>query len=201
MDGIIETYCWVIRIAAVLLFTGFAAHPPLSLEGMAHGFWVPDHVMILLSLVLMIPAYAWLSLRIDRPSALGIVGLVFTYLAMCSFLGVVYFELMVIPTIVSDAPHVLDNGLRIGPLAWALPVTGLSFVIAHFILGIAWWNSGMSRGALALLMLGSIGVGLKPVLPDMVYITGTGAFALGWIFLSNLVADTKGKARKSEQPK
>lgn len=84
-------------------------------------------------------------------------GLVLLYLSLCSFLGVVYFELMVIPAMVEAAPHMLDRGLPFGSLAWFLPLTGMSYVVGHFILGAAWLEQGEGRLWVALMRLGSIG--------------------------------------------
>ncbi len=184
MDRFLQFYRWAIMAAGVLLVLGFALHPPLTVTGMGEAIWVPDHVMILISLVLLIPGYAILGLDGVQPTALGLAGLSLAYLAMCSFLGVVYFELMIIPTLVHEAPAVLSQGLRVGPLAWFLPVTGVTFVVAHFVLGVAWWRGGMSRPALLMWMVGSIGIGLKPILPPAVYISCAVAFALGLIQLS-----------------
>lgn len=184
MRGFIDSYRWAIMLAGVLVAVGFIVHPPLTVAGMGEDIWVPDHVMLLVGLVLSVPAYAILALDRVEPTPLGLVGLMLAYLAMCSFIGVVYFELFIIPTLVHEAPDVLRNGLRVGELKWFLPLTGITFVVSHFILGAAWWRANRPRVALLLWMLGSVGVGLKPILPTVAYVSGAVAFALGLILLA-----------------
>ncbi len=157
----------LILVAGVLAAVGFIFHPPMDAESMAGTPWVIDHVVIIASLVFLIPGlFALYARQLKETGGLGLIGFILLFISHASFLGVVYFELFIIPMLAVKTPEILKNGLiGVGALRVALPVTGVLFVLGYLLFGIAMIRARiLPRWACVLLMVGAFPAAFRPVL-------------------------------------
>lgn len=180
----LTSYLWA--LAGILIAIGFVIHPTLTAEGMRESIWVPDHVIILLALFLMVFALGNTTYgHAAKVDTLGWSGFVLLYLSIFLFIGIVYFELFLIPILAVDLPQLFDDGLRIGPLKVILPVSSLLFVGGHLLYGISLIKKGvLPKLPFMALIVFSIPVAFKPVLPDIVASIGAIGYGLAAIFFA-----------------
>ena len=160
----------LILVASALMALGFIFHPPMDAEHMAGTAWVVDHVVIIASLVLIIPGlFALYARQLKETGGLGLIGFILLFISHASFLGVVHFELFVIPTLAVKTPEILKDGLiGVGALGVALPVTGVLLVLGYLVFGIAMIRARiLPRWACVLLMVGAFPVAFKPALAKL----------------------------------
>lgn len=187
-------YLW--GFSGILLAVGFILHPTLTVEGMLESIWVPDHVMILLSLFALIFALNFITFQSpDKISILVWVGYIFLNLSAFLFIGIVYFELFLIPKLAVELPALFNDGLRIGPLKVVLPITALLLVIGHIVYGIPLIRKKILPAiSFVGLIVFSAPMAFKPVLPDIVATIG----AVGYGFFSVYFAIQYSKFHESE---
>ncbi len=176
----------LVLVAGVLLAFGFIFHPPMDVESMAGTPWVIDHVVIIASLVFMIPGlFALYARQLEETGGLGLIGSILLFIGHAGFLGVVYFELFVVPMLAAKTPEILKDGLiGVGALRVALPVTGVLFILGYLLFGIAMIRARiLPRWACVLLMVGAFPVAFKPLLMklglNVVATVGAVIFGLG----------------------
>ena len=179
---------WLWALSGILLAIGFIIHPPLTAEGMLKNIWVPDHVIILLSLFFLIFSLNLITFSVaDEVNGLGWTGYVFLNLSSFLFIGIVYFELFLIPILAKDLPGLFNNGLRIGPLKAILPLTALLFVLGHLFFGIALIKKKLLPSIPFIgLIIFSIPLAFKPVLPDLVATAGAIGYGVFSIYFAVL---------------
>lgn len=180
----IGSYLW--SLSGILLAIGFVMHPPLTTEGMLQAIWVPDHVIILISLFALAFAFNLIALSLkDRLSKMGWLGYVLLSLSIFLFIGIVYFELFLIPILAQDLPALFNDGLRIGPLKMVLPFTGILFILGHLFFGIATIrNNILPAIPFIALIVFSAPVALKPILPDIVADIGAIGYGISAIYFT-----------------
>jgi uncharacterized membrane protein YgdD (TMEM256/DUF423 family) len=180
----IGSYLWC--LSGILLAIGFVIHPPLTAEGMLQAIWVPDHVIILISLFALGFALNLIALnQKEKLNKLGWLGYVLLSLSIFLFIGIVYFELFLIPILARDLPELFKEGLRIGSLKMVLPLTGLLFILGHLFFGIY----TIKRKILPVipfmaLIIFSAPVALKPILPDIVADIGAIGYGISAIYFT-----------------
>jgi hypothetical protein len=173
-------YLW--GLSGILLAVGFILHPTLTVDGMLEDIWVPDHVMILISLFALVFSLNLITFQsTEKIGALGWIGYVILNFSAFLFIGIVYFELFLIPKLAVDLPELFNNGLRIGPLKIVLPITALLFVIGHITYGVPLIKQKILPATPFIgLIIFSAPMAFKPVLPDIVATIG----AVGYGFFS-----------------
>ncbi len=177
-------YLW--GISGILLAIGFVLHPVLTVEGMLEGIWIPDHVIILISLFTLIFALNVITFRSSKKiNTLSWIGYIILNLSAFLFIGIVYFELFLIPKLAIDLPELFNEGLRIGPLKMVLPITALLFVIGHIIFGIPQIKQKILPSASFIgLIIFSAPLAFKPILPDVVATIGAVGYGLFSIYFA-----------------
>lgn len=172
------SYLW--GVSGLTLAIGFVLHPPLTVEGMLTPIWVPDHYLIMVSLFALV--FALGSITYERPEAvnkLGWTGFVFLNFSAFLFIGIVYFEVFLIPILARDLPELFTEGLRIGPLKAVLPVTALLFVVGHVCYGVALIRKNLlPLVPFTAMILFSAPLSFKPVLPDIVATLGAVGYGI-----------------------
>ena len=173
-------------LSGILLAIGFIMHPPLTVEGMLRSIWVPDHAIILIALFAFL--FALNLITFFEPRNIGLLGWVgYLSLSLSGFLfiGIVYFELFLIPKLAVDLPELFNNGLRIGPLKVVLPITALLFVLGHIFYGISLIKKKIlpSLPFIGLIVF-SAPLAFKPVLPDIVATIGAIGYGLFAIYFA-----------------
>lgn len=180
----IGSYLW--GFSGITLAIGFLFHPELTSGGMLEAIWVPDHIIILFSLFSLVFAIGLITYgKPDEINILGWIGFAFLNLSAFLFIGIVYFELFLIPILAKDLPELFVDGLRIGPLKAVLPITALLFVLGHLFYGISLIKKKLlpSIPFIALIVF-SIPVAFKPVLPDIVATLGAVGYGLSSIYFA-----------------
>lgn len=187
-------YLW--GFSGILLAIGFIIHPALTVEGMLESIWIPDHIMLLISLFALIFALNFITFQSpDKVNTLGWVGYTLLSLSAFLFIGIVYFELFLIPKLAVDLPELFNEGLRIGPLKAILPLTALLLVIGHIVYGLPLIRKKILPAVPFIgLIVFSAPMAFKPVLPDLVATIG----AVGYGFFSVYFAIQYPKLRLSE---
>jgi hypothetical protein len=177
-------YLW--GLSGLLMAIGIIMHPPLTVEGMLRSIWVPDHAIIMVSLIALI--FALNLITFGRPYGIGPLawsGYLCISLSAFLFIGIVYFELFLIPKLAVDLPELFDNGLRIGPLKAVLPITALLFVIGHITYGVPLIKQKLLPMIPFLgLIIFSAPLAFKPVLPDLVATVGAVGYGLFAVYFA-----------------
>lgn len=177
-------YLW--GFSGVLIAIGFIVHPPLTPEGMLQNIWIPDHVIILISLFALIFALGLITFSTpDEVNKLGWLGFVFLNVSAFLLIGIVYFELFLVPILARELPELFSDGLRIGPLKLVLPITAVLFVMGHIFYGIALIRKNiLPTIPFAGLMVFSIPLAFKPVLPDLVATIGAIGYGIFSVYFA-----------------
>ena len=173
-------------LSGILMAVGFIMHPPLTAEGMLRSILVPDHAIILIALFILIFALNLITFHVPRNiGSLGWAGYISLNLSAFLFIGIVYFELFLIPKLAVDLPELFNNGLRIGPLKAVLPVTALLFVVGHIFYGIPLIKQKVIPSLPFIgLMVFSAPLAFKPVLPDIVATIGAIGYGLFAVYFA-----------------
>jgi hypothetical protein len=177
-------YLW--GLSGILMALGFIMHPPLTAEGMLRNVWVPDHAIILIAIFILIFALNLITFHANRDiGSLEWAGYLSLNLSAFLFIGIVYFELFLIPKLAVDLPELFNNGLRIGPLKVVLPITSLLFVVGHISYGIPLIKQKIIPSLPFMgLMVFSAPLAFKPVLPDIVATIGAIGYGLFAVFFA-----------------
>jgi hypothetical protein len=175
-------------VSGLLLAFGMVFHPPVTPAGLSTNMWVVAHVAIFVGMLFSILGLICLYGRqVKETGILGFIGFIMAFIAISSFMGVVYFEAFLSPVLAADMPGFAEehgSGIKLGALTFILPLTGLTFILGHAVFGVAIIRAGiLPKWAAGLAIIGSVPVGLTPVVPLLVAKTGAVVFGLGYVWL------------------
>ena len=181
----------------VLAAVGFIIHPPLEVNFMASTRWVVDHIILFAALIIAIPGiFAIYARQVKETGGLGLIGFILLFMGHVLFLGVVYFELFVVPSLAVKTPEVLMEGLTgVGALGVVLPVSGVVYFLGYLLFGIAIIRARiLPLWGTVLLIIGAGPIAFRPVLPDLISNTGAVIFAIGAVWLGYALWAEKSRA-------
>jgi hypothetical protein len=189
-----------IMLSGVSMTVGGAIHPPVDPASITTPRWAVAHTLWWIGTVTGMIGLTGLYLRQHGElGVLGFVGVALAWTGTAVLSGAMFFEAIVVPTLLARAPELIEafpRGEGWGAFISGVLASGLLLGVGFVLLGIAIVRAAMlPRWAAVLAVVGGVTQGISFLLPRPVAALGGIAFGVGLVGLGYGLWTSVGEVR------